>query len=457
MRRINLLIFLVAIINQSFFSQVNIPIDFENEFVGSANWQVFVPNGNYDNNWCIDQTIYSISGKSAQICAPNGSTNDAGYNFSNNTNSPILAKKFNALNHFNLVLKFDWRCNGEENIDYGVVHYSQDNGNTWVVLKSNIRNGAPNPNQPAIEYVTLPKCLDNTQFHIGFSFVADKSFNFQPGFVIDNLELQGNYCSSYPVPPTNPNNPTVCFDYQNPIQLLLNTSSSSLRWYNQPGCGDQFHQGNELWKLPLESVTYYVTSINEVTGCESQSKTPITLTVKTRPNIFIDSIIPTTYGGDGKIVISATGFAPFYYQWCYLPDTTLLPFNGTTFANIEAGDYKLRVLDSQFPQCDSIVYLNVPEGSELKIPSAISPGTDGLNDIWEIIGIYQIEDFKLEIFDLTGNMVYAQYGSKTNGAYTPFAGKNNNEVEIPDGDYIYSIQSKIKDRRFRGILTIKRK
>ena len=71
--------------------------------------------------------------------------------------------------------------------------------------------------------------------------------------------------------------------------------------------------------------------------------------------------------------------------------------------------------------------------------------------------IYQIEDFKLEIFDLSGNMVYAQYGSKTNGAYTPFAGKNNNDVDIPDGDYIYSIQSKIKDRRFRGILTIKRK
>ena len=54
-------------------------------------------------------------------------------------------------------------------------------------------------------------------------------------------------------------------------------------------------------------------------------------------------------------------------------------------------------------------------------------------------------------------MVYSQFGAETNGVYTAFAGKNNNDVDIFDGDYIYSIKSKNKDLKYAGILTIKRK
>jgi gliding motility-associated-like protein len=152
---------------------------------------------------------------------------------------------------------------------------------------------------------------------------------------------------------------------------------------------------------------------------------------------------------------------PTSWEWSISPSTGWNFAGGTTaysqnpqlkFDN--AGQYSVTLTVTNSNGSDSETKANYI--FVLKIPIAISPNGDLLNDTWDIVGIDQIEDFKIEIFDLSGNLVYAQFGTETNGVYTPFVGKNNNDVDIIDGDYIYSIKSKNKNLKYAGILTIKR-
>lgn len=430
-------------------SQINVSDDFENSYIG-AQWIVF---GGQDitNKWCIDSCVYSISGKSAFVCNSNTGNTTSGYT-SANGQSEILAKQFSAGSYTNLQLNFDWKCNGENGKDFGSLYYSL-NTSDWIPLISVLRLG--DPALVTNQSVALPKCLSGSTFYIGFTFTSDQSFNFQPGLVIDNLSISGNYCSSFPNAPTSPSNPTVCENHFNKISVSANPGSggNSLRWYlDNTACGTRVNEGIQYQTLPNQNKTIYVSTYNSNTGCESIQLTPLTISIHEQPNINLISVTNTSLGGDGYIETTITGGSPPYSISWGGPNG----FSSTSenIQNLEAGSYLITVSDSY--SCDSIRSITIEEGSDLIIPKGISPNNDGKNDVWQIEGIYQWNDFEMSVFNAMNELVYEQRGKETNGFYTPWNGYSTLKNKIlEDGEYFYSIHSKSKKKRYSGILIIK--
>jgi len=258
-----------------------------------------------------------------------------------------------------------------------------------------------------------------------------------------------------------PNNPTSNSPQCSSLTITRSgTPPSGTTWYWQGtnADGTSTNLGSGSTYTASSSGTYYIRAQNS-SGCWSSTSGSTYVTLLPLPNT---PATPTSNSPQCTFVtITQSGTPPWGVNW-YWQGTDA---NGTstslgsdlTYIASNSGSYYIRAQDSSGCWSDSSAGIQVIRECELKIPSAISPNGDDYNDTWDIVGIDEIKDFKIQIFDLSGNMVYAQFGTETNGIYTPFVGKNNNDVDIIDGDYIYSFKSKNKDMKYSGILTIKRK
>lgn len=414
------------------------------------------PNVWYYGSTTIGNDSVSIDGNSLII----GNNQEAKYTYSNNQRTSVIARNFSTTNFFNLKLSFDWKCNGEKDHDYGTVCYSLDNGANWTNLKSNLQSGSGT--LVTNEMLDLPDCASNSSILIGFYFENDESFNFQPGLVIDNVVIYGDYCLN---PPANMPNTSyyVCFDYDGFYGLTANTSigtGNTLRWYDDDNCYNDFiHQGDTLIVPKNSDSQYRFTRFNLNSKCESVSRSQISLNIRSLPIINTDNVVHTTVGGDGSIETTLEGNSSLSASWyCETNGYNLGPNAPDDIYDLEAGIYILTVSDVY--GCDSIKFIEVEEGSTLIVPSAISPNGDGLNDQLEIVGIHQWEDFSLEIFNLQGTMVYRQIATIEENPYVPWDGRSNivepiGEI-LPDGDYFFYLKSKNKKRRYKGVISIKK-
>jgi gliding motility-associated-like protein len=397
-------------------------------------------------------SIYSIENNSLQVI--NYNTNDpwlgysAGYISGNSQASKITYRYFSTQNYYNLELSFTWKCNGEAQKDYGTLSYSLD-GVNWTTLKD---YQAGTGNDLLQETIKLPKCIENGGFYLGFSFTADNSFNFQPGIVVDNLVLKGTNCISNntPTTPTNPSNTTVCYSNSQMVTLTANTNAGNLRWYKEPWCVEPFHQGINLHTLPTATTKYYVTALNTI-GCESVNKLEINLIVRQLPDLTDTTIINAVNGGDGSISASVVGTLPLTYNWTMEGNTNFSGFS-PTLSYLDEGTYSLTVIDNYLCQSSFSFFLGT--SAEIIIPKGISPNGDGYNDYWVLEGIQQWPDFILELRNTRGELMYRQTAQEI-GSYAPFNGLGLSGSPLPAGDYTYFISSKIRKKKYIGILSIK--
>jgi gliding motility-associated-like protein len=433
-----------------FYSQqLNLIVE-DNFDWNSVSWNQ--SNENSANYLEIVTTNYSIENNSLQVI--NYSTPDpwsnyiAGYTFDNSQKSAIRYRYFNALYYYNLELQFDWKCNGEAQKDFGTLYYSND-GNNWIAI-DDYQSGKGNELQT--EVLKLPKCLQNSGFYLGFSFTADNSFNFQPGLVVDNLKLLGTFCnaSNTPTMPSNPSNMTVCYSESQSVTLSAYSSAGNLRWYKETWCEEPFHQGINYQTLPLSTSKYYVTALNSV-GCESVNKLEINLVVKQLPQLTDTIIIEAKNGNDGSIATFVNGIFPISYQWSLDGDPTFTGFS-SEINNLNEGNYFLTITDGNNCQANHQIYLGT--SAEIIIPKGISPNGDGYNDFWILNGIQQWPDFVIEIMNMRGDVLYRQTAEEP-GAYLPYNGVDLNGVALPEGDYAFSIKSKLRNKKYVGILSIK--
>lgn len=135
----------------------------------------------------------------------------------------------------------------------------------------------------------------------------------------------------------------------------------------------------------------------------------------------------------------------------------------------EPSDYE--ILGKSLSGCDSVVNLHlivkeeieVEEEPELKeeaqigppiAPSPIfTPNEDGINDVWEIAGIEQYTETKVEIYDRYGKLLISYEGyDNTKG----WDGTYNGD-KMPSTDYWYVIYVREIDRSYTGHFTLLRK
>jgi hypothetical protein len=430
---------LILFLPLSLHSQVNQLFQFDNDF---NSWGV--ENLGSANFWALGFNDNSISGYSPQISHYVGWGEIVGGYQSNSGPSGKLYKSFNVSGYGLLKLNFDWRCLGEDGKDYGEVVYSYD-GQTWNVLKTNLHSNQPD--DFFHDELSVPKCANTNTVYIGFQFFCDESFQFQPGFVVDNVSLTGSTCT---LPTLNNLNLTTCYSNTNAIDLGFNTlpSGNTVRWYNSPSdCNLPFYTGNLLSVLPVEDKTYYVTRFNEQNQCES-TRSSIILNVNPLP--ALNSLIEgTSFGADGSIQLTVNSITSNYFVNWEGPAgyvSTMEDISG-----LNAGVYNVTVTDMN--SCSSYNNYTVEEGASIAIPVVITPNSDGFNDVLQIRGIEQWEDFEMYVFNSENSCVYSQLGKNNGGQYFPFNG-NDAMGLLPKGDYVIRLESKSKGKKATGILTI---
>ena len=94
--------------------------------------------------------------------------------------------------------------------------------------------------------------------------------------------------------------------------------------------------------------------------------------------------------------------------------------------------------------------LNLEENNTtLVIPSAITPNSDGYNDVWDIVGLDNYPEMVLQVFDRYGQVVYEQRGQ-----YTNWDGEFRGQ-RVPQGDYFYIIDLKNGEGPYKGAISVK--
>ena len=98
---------------------------------------------------------------------------------------------------------------------------------------------------------------------------------------------------------------------------------------------------------------------------------------------------------------------------------------------------------------NSIDAVLVTVNQVIKIPNTFTPNGDGINDYWEIRNISYPNNYLVEIFTPTGQLVYRSLG------YNTFWDGKNNGKKLPAGTYYYVIDTKtIKFGKIAGFVTL---
>ncbi len=97
----------------------------------------------------------------------------------------------------------------------------------------------------------------------------------------------------------------------------------------------------------------------------------------------------------------------------------------------QSQEYIVKVLSSN--GCEGEGKVSIVVYQPVYIPTAFTPNSDGMNDIWELRGLEVYPNPEVQIFNRWGNMVFYSKGS-----YVPFDGTDSNKA-LPEGMYVYKI------------------
>ena len=145
---------------------------------------------------------------------------------------------------------------------------------------------------------------------------------------------------------------------------------------------------------------------------------------------------------DGEIIISATGGTGAIYYFINNSGSTGIS------DQLAPSSYLIQVLDDNSCSIDTVVDLIALRDECLTIPNYFSPNDDGVNDVWNILGI-DLADYTLVIFNVTGQELYRTESQN----YQPWDGKFNGRA-LPDGDYYFVLESEIKQQA--GYVTLRK-
>jgi len=150
---------------------------------------------------------------------------------------------------------------------------------------------------------------------------------------------------------------------------------------------------------------------------------------------------------DGSITLDATGGvsgADYFYNWS---DNS----TGRNLLNIPKGEYKVKVTDLNGCSIRDSVKVEPLNETCLKIPNAISPNDDLINDVWNIDKIDLYPTVEIMIFNRWGETVWRS----ESGYPRPWDGKSNGR-DLPIDSYHYIIDLHNGTKPLVGNVTIVR-
>ena len=240
------------------------------------------------------------------------------------------------------------------------------------------------------------------------------------------------YVEAYPLPDVMAGQEQfVCFGEQ---VTLYASGANTYVWDNGVTDGVAF--------IPTATTDYTVIG-TDANGCDNTDQT--TVTVYELPEM-IETVINENYGNDGAVSIDViSGSSPYFFDW---------NINGwgdnddeQDQTDLAGGTYIVVVTDSY--GCTDTLTVIVESMTQLIIPSALTPNSDGFNDVWDIIGLHNYPNMQLQIFDRWGQLIYEQKGQ-----YTDWDGTYNGR-RVPVADYFYVITLGTEGEPHKGTVTVK--
>ncbi len=140
---------------------------------------------------------------------------------------------------------------------------------------------------------------------------------------------------------------------------------------------------------------------------------------------------------------------------------TVTPSGVVTFApalnyvGLAAISYTVLDNDSTISNAATIAITVDETAAALDIPTAFTPNGDGANETWKIVprqgtDLNQFQHAEVRIYNKHGVLLY-----ETNGFENRWDGRQNGEV-LPADTYYYTIDLKVDNIRYKGIVTLLR-
>ena len=197
---------------------------------------------------------------------------------------------------------------------------------------------------------------------------------------------------------------------------------------------------------------YAVDYVGE-SGCRSAFSNPLTITEHPLPKLpEIIPSQPTLYSSMDYSLLVKYPYSDELYGW--YKNTLYAGVDGPAFpikdlGAIDTGTYTVKVTNLQGCYVWSEPYMLNLTKADLFIPNIFTPNGDGINDYFQIIGLDEFVENKLEIINKRGTVIYSQ--------------KNyHNEWDgngLPNDVFYYTLELKRKDgttSRITGFVHLKR-
>lgn len=164
----------------------------------------------------------------------------------------------------------------------------------------------------------------------------------------------------------------------------------------------------------------------------------------TEMSIFLNASSTCSFLEQGTLQATVSGgHAPYTYSWSNGQSTSQIN-------NLKAGEYTVTVEDSykQTVKATGVVSALADENACLKIPNGFTPDNDGVNDSWNIHGLNEFKNCKVQIFNQWGALIFTSKGYDY-----PWDGKFNN-TPVEAGTYYYVIDLGDDQNKYKGNVTV---
>jgi gliding motility-associated-like protein len=155
-----------------------------------------------------------------------------------------------------------------------------------------------------------------------------------------------------------------------------------------------------------------------------------------------DSIyVSNVTSGHGQVILNGDGTITYLInpmEWCGIDTLTY-------------------TVCDEYNACDTAqVFIDVECFVDLVIPEAISPNGDGINDVFEIIGLEDYPDNKIAIFNRYGHKVFEADGYENNwGGFSDSPLTLGNSL-LPKGTYFYVLDLGNDEKPIKGYIYLNR-
>ena len=224
----------------------------------------------------------------------------------------------------------------------------------------------------------------------------------------------------------------------------------------------RWQDGSTQSSYMADSAGTYWVEVNDAYGCSDRDS--VNLVVHDNPDVNID--IQTTYPDEVYLDEDSVAFAAGVvdlitldagmwssYEWNTGEMTGRIEVEDTDVAlattGSESKDFWVTV--SSAYGCDGSGTIAVTVFGGLKIPNAITPNGDNINDKWKIPGLSLYPNCVVQVFDRWGNTVYKSKGYDEADYWD---GTDQNGKKLPMDSYYYVIKPGNGEESFHGSISI---